>query len=218
MSQGSTTSFLLACLQRLQQGDPAARDELLTLACDRLRHLAQRMLQRYPRLRQWEQTDDVLQNSLLRLRRSLAEVVPGSPREFFGLAAEQIRRELLDLTRHYYGRHRHTDERDAAAAPRVPVHFGLIAPQGDEPQRHTPEAPDDTYDPAALGMWTEFHRRVDELPDAEREVVHLLFYQELTQVEAAEVLAVDPSTVKRRWRSARLRLCDALEGLLPEAE
>jgi predicted DNA-binding protein (UPF0251 family) len=49
-------------------------------------------------------------------------------------------------------------------------------------------------------------------------VVHLLFYQELTQVEAAELLAVDPSTVKRRWRSARLKLCDALEGLLPEAD
>ncbi len=217
MSHGSTTSFLAACLQRMQQGDAAARDELLALACDRLRRLAQRMLQRYPRIRQWEQTDDVLQNALLRLRRSLGQVSPASPREFFGLAAEQIRRELLDLTRHYYGRHRSDDE-GAAAAPRVPVHFGMIAPQGEQEGRGAPEAPDDTYDPAALGMWTEFHRRVDELPDAEREVVHLLFYQELTQVEAAEVLAVDPSTVKRRWRSARLKLCDALEGLLPEAD
>ena len=28
---------------------------------------------------------------------------PDSTRAFFGLAAEQMRRELLDLARHYYG-------------------------------------------------------------------------------------------------------------------
>ena len=51
-----------------------------------------------------EQTDDVLQNAVVRLLRALEEVRPPSVRAFFGLAATQMRRELLDLARRYQGR------------------------------------------------------------------------------------------------------------------
>jgi hypothetical protein len=44
------------------------------------------MLRNYPHLKRWEQTDDVFQRAALRLYRSLGEVQPASPREFFGLA------------------------------------------------------------------------------------------------------------------------------------
>jgi RNA polymerase sigma-70 factor (ECF subfamily) len=48
------------------------------------------------------------------------------------------------------------------------------------------------------------------LPDEEREVVNLLWYDELTQEEVATVLNVSLRTVKRRWQSARLKLAEAL--------
>ena len=61
------------------------------------------MFRNYPHLRRWEQTDDVFQTAALKLHRSLAEVKPESVRQFFGLAATQIRRTLIDLARHHYG-------------------------------------------------------------------------------------------------------------------
>jgi RNA polymerase sigma-70 factor (ECF subfamily) len=51
-----------------------------------------------------------------------------------------------------------------------------------------------------------FHELVEKLPEAEREVVNLLFYEALSQDEAAKLLGVNVRTVKRRWQSARLRL------------
>ena len=62
----STTRIQLR-LDRLRAGDASARDELLTMACERLRRLARKMLRGYPGVRRWEQTDDVLQNATLRL-------------------------------------------------------------------------------------------------------------------------------------------------------
>jgi RNA polymerase sigma factor (sigma-70 family) len=66
-----------------------------------------------------------------------------------------------------------------------------------------------------LAIWTEFHAQVERLPDKEREVFDLLWYQELTQAEAAALLGVDVRTVKYRWQAARVKLHDALRGHLP---
>lgn len=58
--------------------------------------------------------------------------------------------------------------------------------------------------------------QVDKLPDEEREVFGLLWYEGLTQPEAASVLNVSLKTVKRRWQSARLLLHRAMRGQPPE--
>src|SRR5947207_7059370 len=84
-------------LDRMQQGDASALDELLRHVCARLELLARRLLRAHPAVQRWAETGDVLQGALLRLTRALASVHPGSVREFFGLAAQQIRRELVDL-------------------------------------------------------------------------------------------------------------------------
>src|SRR6516165_7856733 len=92
------------CLDRLRDGDGAALDTLIERASNRLLRLTQKMLSDdFCRLRRWEADDDVFQNAVLRLCRTLREIVPESPSAFFRLAALQIRRELLDLIRHYYG-------------------------------------------------------------------------------------------------------------------
>src|SRR5688572_20327871 len=104
MSDVSITQRIDDLLARLRNNDAAARDELINVTCARLLLLTRRMLGGFTRLRQWEQSEDVSQNAMLRLRRALDEVTPRTPAEFYGLAAEQIRRELLDLTRYYFGR------------------------------------------------------------------------------------------------------------------
>ena len=54
-------------------------------------------------------------------------------------------------------------------------------------------------DPANLAAWAEFHAQVEHLPEEQREVFDLLWYQELSQAEAATLLGVSERTVKRRW-------------------
>jgi RNA polymerase sigma-70 factor (ECF subfamily) len=77
--------------------------------------------------------------------------------------------------------------------------------------------PSDTPDePSHLAAWTEFHSQIDRLPAEEREIFDLLWYQELSQAEAAAQLGVSERTVKRRWQSARLLLHQALKGLLSD--
>ncbi len=49
----------------LDQGDEQAYEELLSIASSRLHKLARKMLRDYPRLRRWEQTDDVFQTAAL---------------------------------------------------------------------------------------------------------------------------------------------------------
>lgn len=191
---GSDTQ-LQNLIQLVAAGDETARQALLDHACERLMRLTRKMFHSYPNLRRWEQTDDVFQNAMLRLHRALADVQPESVRHFFNLAAVQIRRELLDLAKHHFGpqgagANHHTDGQPADDEG------GSIHGHADEPEN--------------VQDWTEFHGQVEGLPHEEQEVVNLLWYEGLTQQEAATVLGVSLRTVKRRWHSARLKLFEAL--------
>src|SRR3954452_1632280 len=90
-------------LDRLRAGEDSARDRLIALAQGRFVALARAMLRRYPHVRRWEETDDLLQAALMRLHRGLAVVRPEDVPHFDNLAATQIRRELIDLARSYHG-------------------------------------------------------------------------------------------------------------------
>jgi RNA polymerase sigma-70 factor (ECF subfamily) len=195
-----------AWLDRMQSGDKSARDHLLAFACDRLRLLAHKMLKGFGRVQRWEQTDDVFQNAMLRLWTSLEKVRPKSAQEFYGLAALQLRRELVDLARQYYGPEgegaHHATHVESDGESRTPV-VGA-------------DATDLTYEPSRLAIWSEFHRLVEDLPTEERDVFDLVWYQGLTQNKAAALLGISEPTLKRRWLSARRRLHEALKGQLPE--
>jgi RNA polymerase sigma-70 factor (ECF subfamily) len=193
------------CLERLRAGDATARGELLRHANEQLTRLARRLLRDSPHVRRWEETGDVLQNSSLRLLKALAEVTPRSLAEFFGLAALQVRRELIDLARKLYGP-------EGLGAHHASVRGDPDASGGQAPALDPGQS---TCDPARLADWTEFHRLVDALPAEEREVFDLVYYQDLTQEEAAAVLGVTDRTVRKRWRAARLRVHDALGGHAP---
>ncbi len=71
----------------------------------RLRMLVGKMMQKYDRLQRWVGIDDVLQSAIVRLLRALGSTPVTSVQDFFSLAALQIRRELIDLCRHYFGPH-----------------------------------------------------------------------------------------------------------------
>jgi RNA polymerase sigma-70 factor (ECF subfamily) len=130
----------------------------------------------------------VLQNAILRLYRTLERTTPGTVRDFFNLAAMQVRRELIDLARHYdgpMGQGAHHESRAEGA-------------EGSDRGGPVDRA-DHTSEPNRLAAWTEFHEQIDNLPDEEREIFHMLWYQGLSQVEAAAVLGVTPRVVSYRW-------------------
>jgi RNA polymerase sigma-70 factor (ECF subfamily) len=183
-NQAVNTAQLNVWVDRLRAGDRAAADELPRTVCGRLERLARKMLQRFPDVRRWAETGDLLQNSLVRLLRAPEEVRPGSVRDFFGLAGEQMRRELLDLARRFRG------SQGAAAHHES----GFTDP------------PDPSNDANDLDRWTTFHQEVTALPEEEREVVGLIFYHGLTRAAVAELLGIGERTVRRRWESALLKL------------
>jgi RNA polymerase sigma factor (sigma-70 family) len=181
-------------MNRARSGDFDARDELVRRSQRRLELLARKMLRGFPTVHRWEETLDVLQNSMIRLLRSLEEVTPQTTREFFGLAAEQIRRELIDLTRHYQGPHGHARHHRS----------GVI--DNEDKIVKVPDIADDRPDPTELERWTAFHCAVERLPVEEREVFMLSFYHGWTQPRIAELFEVDERTIRRRWKAAGEKL------------
>jgi len=194
------TIHLHELIDRIQKGDEDARDELIRTVGNSLERLARKMLQRYPGVHRWEETGDVLQNALLRLLRAVQEIKPPSVRDFFGLAAEQVRRELIDLARHY---------RSGKGLGRN------LASHGDSILRKV-----DVEDPAVkddnLERWHDFHEAVYRLPPEEREVMGLVFYHGWTQAQIAELFQTSERTVRRRWQSACLKVDQMVKGGLPE--
>jgi RNA polymerase sigma factor (sigma-70 family) len=191
---GSDTQ-LQGLLDQSLAGNPAAKEALLHHACERLLKLTKKMFHGHPGLRRWMQTDDVFPGSLVRLHRALSQVEVRDVRHFFNLATVQIRRELLDLARktfgpHGIGRNHHTDHQPADESG------GTLHRVSEEPED--------------LERWESFHQRVETLPDDEREVFGLIYYEGLEQLEVAKVLDVSERTIRNRWNRAKLLLSGEL--------
>jgi RNA polymerase sigma-70 factor (ECF subfamily) len=198
---GDQTIYAQGLLDRLKAGDSTARDELITCTYDRLRFLARKIFHEdFPSLRNLRESTSILHESLVRLLAAMREVQPTTVRDFLGFSALQVRRVLLDTAR-----------RQGARGRALPNNGAGREPPG------TSEGQDATHNPPELAAWSEFHERIAALPEREREMFDLLWYQGLTQAEAAAVLEVSERTVKARWQAARLKLCAALRGEVPGA-
>jgi RNA polymerase sigma-70 factor (ECF subfamily) len=194
------TLQLVGLLDLMRAGDDSARTRLVEHSCERLRGLARKMLRRYPKVRRWEETDDVFTAAATKLHHALETVRPESPRHFYNLAATQIRRVLIDLARRYCGPEGLGSRHDTAGAKT----------DGSATPRY--EQADASSEPGSLAEWTEFHEQVETLPDDEREVFNLVWYEQMTHEQVAEVLGVTTRTVRRRWQDARYRLQKARLG------
>jgi len=201
----SEETRLAACLERLAAGDATAREELIGIACERMREIAHRMLRSFPGVRRWDETDDVVQNAAMRLFRAVSQITPRDPRGFIGLAAVQSRRELLDLARKHSGPESYAANHETNGRQID----GDYRPKIDE--AHAPLEPSDR-----LERWTQLHEAVAGLPDEERELFHLVWYLGLDQDEASKLLGCSVRTVKRRWDAAKRHLAAAMRGDPPD--
>jgi RNA polymerase sigma-70 factor (ECF subfamily) len=158
------------------------------------------MLQANP-VRRWEQSDDLLQQALVRLDRSLERSRPPNARSLLQLAALEMRHALIDLARHYFGpcgpgAQYHSQAAAAGSTNHLDGFAGMLT------------RPDDAA--ARAELLERLYAAIDKLPDDEREVVDIIGIHELSQAEAAAILGVALKTIGRRWRRARLRLFEML--------
>jgi RNA polymerase sigma factor (sigma-70 family) len=202
---GEETAMVQTALDRFNAGDPQALDDLFARAGQRLQRLARRLLHgSFERVAAQEQTGDVTQEASIRMLKALADakVKMLTTVQFFRLSSAIMRRVLIDLARHHYGP-------EGSAAHRAAAPSNATTASTPAPTAGSSNAPD------ALAAWGEFHERVEKLPEEQREVFDLLWYQELGQQEAADVLGVSVPTVKRRWRDAKMELLDLLGDNFP---
>ncbi len=190
------TEHLHRLVAGIQKHDPVAANELFHRVILRLECLARRMLRRYPVVRAQEQTADVLQGASLRLLGALREVTPKNTQHFFNLASREIRRQLIDLARHY---------RRGAHQP-LHEHADPVAPGTGSGERED------------LEHWVALHEGVERLPAEEREVVSLRHYHGWTWEQIADLLGVNERTARRLWDRACLSLQESLGGWTPPAE
>lgn len=202
---GSTIRIHLATLGS-EPGTPAAeaaRTALVGIAAERMQALARRMLAGAPQVRRWTETDDVVQNALVRLYRALGSMIPNDPQHFVRLAALQVRRELIDLTR------RMRNPESLAANHDTNV-------LGDGSHRVEGAVAGEADDLPRLAEWTRFHETVEALPDDDRSLFGMVWYLGLTQDEIADLLGCSPRTVRRRWDEAKQAFTQAFRAEPPE--
>lgn len=199
LEQSQLSDHIGSLIQKVNQGDAQARQELLTVTSERLERLTRNMKRDFPSVSRWEETGDVFQNVMIRLNQALEKVEINDVRHFLRLAALHIRRELLDLCRKHDRRNKH--------------HQTQMVSSGDEGEAPAWNEPVEvTHDPKRVSEWGEFHETIESLPDDQKEIVELLWYHGLTQVAAAEVMGITHKQVRTLWRNARLHLADKLGG------
>lgn len=197
MPNADNTTHLQSLIDRLRAGDEAARDELISRSRKRLQRLAHRQLDRFPSARaRLAQTEDVVQDAVIRLMEALEQVPVSSVAGYFGLASKKMRELLIELTRRLP----------------PPAAMGGSAATTNSPGVN-PAA--ETAGPATRAERTELHSQVENLPEDDREVFELIHYMGLTQAEVAELLGCSVRTVKRRWQEARLKLRAILQDEEP---
>jgi RNA polymerase sigma factor (TIGR02999 family) len=169
------------------QGDRQALDSLMPLVYQALRRLAHGQLRRERRDGTLGTTALVHEAYLRLVDQSRARVQ--SRQHFFGLAAQMMRRVLVDEARR-----RQAAKRGAGVVP-----FPLDA--APEPS----VAPD-----SALLALDEALTRLEGFDAGLSRVVELHYFGGLTFEETAEVLGVSPAGAWRDWNTARAWLHEAL--------
>lgn len=195
-----SSSHIPGWLSALGHDDGTARQQLVQFARVRYEALARRMLRNdFKRLARWMDTGDLLQAAIMRLWRALEDHVPPDELAFQRLVAKELRRELIDMARKYFGpegigKNHHSH-------PGFSVEVGSAAPA--EPQ---------TICLTDLAEWTEFHEHAAQLPEKFRDVFDLRYYCGLRVEDTAVRLGVSKATVKLRWAGALRELRAKLGG------
>ena len=185
MSSGDITQLLLS----LRGGRRDALDQLLPLVYEQLRSMARSRLPRSPG--QTLSTTALVHEAYLKLF-DRTRLTVNDRRHFFSVAAMAMRQIVVDHAR------RRLAQKRGGGMQRVDLERDPLAVE------------DRTAEIVSLD---DALRRLNEVDARLARVVELRFFGGLSVEETAEVLEVDPRTVKRDWRKARALLYRSLSGM-----
>jgi RNA polymerase sigma factor (TIGR02999 family) len=179
-----------------RQGDERAFDQLVQIVYDELRDIAHRQLNG------WSgspiRTTELAHEAYIRLA-DQTKSGWNNQTHFFGIAAHVMRQILVDLAR------RQNAQKRGGGAPKVTLeHVHLPDDANEEWSKEARAA-------SILDLDRALQQLADLDPRAAR-VVELRFFGGMMETEAAEVVDVSVSTVRRDWRKARMWLMRALDG------
>ena len=170
-------------LERWSNGEEKARDELMPLVYDELHRLAATYLRRERREHTLQPT--ALVNELFLKFSEQHSMNWRNRAQFFGVAAELMRRILVDSARAHRASKRGGD--------RFCVSLKNIAAFGEQPD-------------ADLLALHDALNRLEEIDPDQARIVELRFFGGLTIKETAEVMGTSHATVEREWKLAKAYL------------
>jgi len=180
-------------LSEARQGAPGAHDQLFSIVYTELRRIAANYMRR-------ERADHTLQATAL-VHEAYMQLVDQtrvnwqSRAHFFGVAAQLMRRILVDHARNQGAQKRGGN----AQVLSIEDNIGIAS---------VPEVAFDELDEAL--------NRLQELDPDQAKLVELRFFGGLTVEEAAEVMGVSTATIEREWRMARAWLHHQLTASRPQ--
>ena len=188
-------------LKRVKKQEPKAKEELISHSLERLEKLSRRMFRKYPNLRTLEETGDIVQKLVIRLHKMLSELVPEDTKSYFRLASQNLRWVLNDLAR-------------SSAAKYRPKNSGDLS--SSTARNELLNTKDKAGGPASFAEWADFYEKIENLPDENRQILDLLWFQGLSQEEASQILKIPLRTLARKWMVTRVLIKSLLNNQFPE--
>lgn len=167
-------------LKKWSKGDEKALDQLMPLVYDELHRLAESYLRRERREHTLQAT--ALVNELFLKFYDQNSMSWHNRAQFFGVAAQIMRRILVDHARAHYSLKRGGD--------RHAVSLKDVAAFGAQPD-------------ADLLALHDVLNQLEAIDPAQGRIVELRFFGGLTIRETAEVMKISHATVEREWRTAK---------------
>ena len=176
----ATSPNVTALLKKIEQGDKSALDQLFPLVYEELRRLAGSYL-RGERGNHTLQATALVHEAYMRMVNQ-REVDWHNRAQFFGLAAQMMRRILVNYANQHHAQKRGGHETCLS----LDEALGFAAKKD--------------VDVQALDAALNALAAIDE---TQSRIVELRFFAGLTVEEVADVMQVSPETIKRKWRTAK---------------
>jgi RNA polymerase sigma-70 factor (ECF subfamily) len=193
-------------LDRVRQGDGAAVNGLLERHREAIRRMIDRRMDRAVQRR--VDASDIVQDVMIEANRRLGDYLANPTMPFQLWLRHMARDRLIDAHR----RHRVASTRSVDREVALPTADGSSDSRPDVLGQFA----DRELTPAAAATWHELERRfaaaVEQLEDADRQIVLLRHFEHLSTAEAADALGLSKAAAGMRYLRAMRRLRVLLDG------
>lgn len=192
-------------LDRVRRGDGEAVNGLLERHRDAIKRMIDRRMDRVVQRR--VDASDIVQDVMIEANRRLGDYLANPTMPFQLWLRHMARDRLIDAHRRHRVASTRSVDREVALPP-----AGPDASQADMLGQFA----DRELTPAAAATWRELERRfaaaVEQLEEADRQIVLLRHFEHLSTAEAAEALGLSKAAAGMRYLRAMRRLRVLLDG------